>query len=179
MQITLKPVKSSTKIFSYLEKKGLISILKPTDKAIKTKTRTGTVDVLYTSNKNFGPHRLMCIGKRTKKVQLCYHLDNEDFLFINPAKIDYQKLYLVFALDKIETFNKKLSKNSLSNKDFVAVEIVYNDPKLSFFTLLKRTVHCEVVEDEDKQHPVFFVAESSNLKNNKIKHKDLSIVAGE
>ena len=179
MQITLKPVKSSVKIFNFLEKKGLISVLKPTDKAIKTRTKTGTVDILYTSNKRFGSHRLMCIGKRTKKVQLCYHCDNEDFIFINPTNADYQKLYLVFALDKIDVFNKKLSKNLLSDKDFVAVEIVYNDPKTSFFTMLKKTVHCEVVKDEDKQHPVFFVAESSDLKNNKIKHKDLKIFVGE
>ena len=179
MQITLKPVKSSAKVFKYLEKKGLISVLKPTDKALKTRTKTGTVDILYTSNKRFGSHRLMCIGKRTKKVQLCYHFDNEDFIFINPENIDYQKLYLIFALDKIDVFSKKLSKNLLSSKDFVAVEIVYNDPSLSFFTMLKKTVHCEVVKDEDKQHPVFFVTESSDLKNNKIKHKDLTITVGD
>ena len=179
MQIMLKPVKASIKIFKYLEKKGLISVLKPTDKAIKTRTKTGTVDILYTSNKRFGSHRLMCIGKRTKKVQLCYHFDNEDFIFINPLKIDYQKLYLVFALDKIDVFSKKLSKSLLNKKDFIAVEIVYNDPNLSFFTMLKKTVHCEVVKDEDKQHPVFFVTESSNLKNNKIKHKDFSISVGD
>ena len=98
---------------------------------------------------------------------------------INPLNLNYQTLYLVFALDKIDVFIKKLSKNLLSSKDFVAVEIVYNDPNLSFFTMLKKTVHCEVVKDEDKQHPVFFVAESSNLKNNKIKHKDLKIFVGE
>ncbi|MBR3654327.1 MAG: hypothetical protein IKN62_02690 [Elusimicrobia bacterium] len=179
MQITLKPVKSSTKVFKFLEKKGLISVLKPTDKALKTRTKTGTVDILYTSNKRFGSHRLMCIGKRTKKVQFSYHLDNEDLLFINPENIDYQKLYLVFALDKIDVFGKKLKKNLLNSKDFVAVEIVYNDPKLSFFTVLKKTVHCEVVKDEDKQHPIFFVMESSDLKNNKIKHKELNIFVGE
>ena len=179
MQITLKPVKSSTKVFKFLEKKGLISVLKPTDKALKTRTKTGTVDILYTSNKRFGSHRLMCIGKRTKKVQLCYHFDNEDFIFINPGNIDYQKLYLIFALDKIDVFSKKLSKNLLSSKDFVAVEIVYNDPNLSFLKKKKKTVHCEVVKDEDKQHPVFFVTESSDLKNNKIKHKDLTITVGD
>ena len=179
MQIKLKSVKASTKIFKKIKKKGLISVLKPTDKALKTRTKTGTVDILYTSNKRFGSHRLMCIGKRTKKVQLCYHFDNEDFIFINPSNIDYQKLYLVFALDKIDVFNKKLSGNLLENKDFIAIEIVYNDPKLSFFTMLKKTVHCEVVKDEDKQHPIFFVAESANLKNNKIKHKNLTIAVGD
>ena len=179
MQITIKPIKSSVKVFNFLKKKGLISVLKPTNKAIKTRTKTGTVDILYTSNKRFGSHRLMCIGKRTKKVQLCYHLDNEDFIFIKPGNIAYQKLYLVFALDKIDIFARKLSKNILSNKDFIAVEVVYNDPNLSFFTMLKKTVHCEVVKEEDKPHPVFFVAESSKLKNNKIKHKDLKIFVGE
>jgi hypothetical protein len=179
MHIKLKPVKSSIKVFNYLEKKGLISVLKPTNKAIKTRTRTGTVDILYTSNKKFGSHRLMCIGKRTKKVQFSYHLDNEDLLFINPSNVDYQKLYLIFALDKIDVFNKKLSKNLLNNKDFIAIEIVYNNPNLSFFTVLKKTVHCEVVKDEDKQHPVFFVTESSDLKNNKIKHKDLTVEVGD
>lgn len=179
MLINLKSVKASVKIFNFLEKKGLISVLKPTDKAIKTRTKTGTVDILYTSNRKFGSHRLMCIGKRTKKVQFCYHFDNEDFIFINPSNVDYQKLYLVFALDKIDVFSKKLSEKMLTNKDFLAVEIVYNDPKLSFFTMLKKTVHCEIVKNEDKQHPVFFVTESSDLKNNKIKHKDLTVVVGD
>jgi hypothetical protein len=179
MQITLKPVKSSIKVFNYLEKKGFVARLKPTRKTIDTRTKTGAVDILYTSNKNFGAHRLMCIGKRNKKVQMTYHLDNEDLIFLNPYNDDYQKLYIVFALDKIDFFNKKLSKNLLTNKDFIAVEIVFNDPNLSFFTILKKTVHCEVVKDENKQHPIFFVAESSKLKNNKIKHKNLKIVVGE
>lgn len=179
MTITLRPVKSSMEVFNYLEKKGFVARLKPTKKAVDTRTKTGTVDILYTSNKNFGSHRLMCIGKRDKKVQMTYHLDNEDLIFLNPSNVDYQKLYIVFALDKIDIFSKKLSKNILTSKDFMAVEIVYNNPNLSFFTILKKTVHCEVVKDEDKQHPIFFVAESSNLKNNKIKHKDLKIVVGE
>ena len=121
--------------------------------------------------------RYFADSKRTKKVQLCYHFDNEDFIFINPGNIDYQKLYLVFALDKIDVFSKKLSKNLLSSKDFVAVEIVYNDPNLSFFSVLKGTVHCEVVDKNDiRQHPAFFVSESSELKNNKIKHNNIEFL---
>ena len=95
---------------------------------------------------------------------------------VSKPNIDYKELYIVFALDKIDTFCKKLSKNNLTNKDFIAIEVVYNEPNLSFFTILKNTVHCEVVKDENKQHPIFFVAESSHLKNNKIKHKELKIV---
>lgn len=172
-QINLNPVKPSVKIFSLLEKKGLIKTFKPTAKTLQTRTKTGAVDILYTSRKCYGAHRLMCIGKRTKSVQLCWHRDNEDFLFLNPQNNDYQKLYLVFALDKIYTFSAKLRNETLTGKDFTALEIEYNNPNFSFFTVLKNTVHCEVVADQKKQHPVFFVTESSDLKNNKIVHKDI------
>ncbi|MFA7073751.1 MAG: hypothetical protein WC234_01015 [Endomicrobiaceae bacterium] len=176
--INLKPVKSSAKIFNILEKRSLIKTFKPTKKALSTKTKTGAVDILYTSKKEFASHRLMCIGKRNKTVQLCYHLDNEDFIFLNPSKIDFQKLFLVFALDKIDVFEKKLSKNILKDSDFIALEIIYNNPEMSFFTMLKKTVHCEVVLNENKQHPVFFVTESSELKNNKIAHKNIQFIIG-
>lgn len=171
--IIINPVKPSARVFQFLEKKGLIKTLKPTKKSIETKTKTGTVDILYTSRNCYGGHRLMCIGKRTKFIRFCYHKDNEDFLFLNPQNTDYQKLYLVFALDKIYTFLAKFKNENLTNKDFMALEIQYNNPNFSFFTLLKNTVHCEVVADEDKQHPVFFVTESSKLKNNKIVHENI------
>ncbi|MDD3053676.1 MAG: hypothetical protein WCS83_03990 [Endomicrobiia bacterium] len=174
--INLKPVKSSIKVFNFLEKKSLIKTIKPTTKTLSTRTKTGAVDILYTSKKTFGSHRLMCIGKRTQKVQLCYHLDNEDFMFLNPLNIDFQKLFLVFALDKFDVFSKKLSQNNLKHSDFIALEIIYNDPNLSFFTMLKKTVHCEIIQNEDKQHPVFFVTESSELKNNKIVHKNIQFI---
>ena len=176
-QIILKPVNSCVKVFNFLEKNKLIKTLKPTKKAITTRTKTGTVDILYTSRKTFGSHRLMCIGKRNTKVQLCYHKDSEDLLFLNPSNIDYKSLYLVFAVDKIDVFLKKLKNEKLTNADFVTIKIIYNDVNFSFFTILKNTVHCEITTENDrKQHPVFFVSESSNLKNNKIVHKNLKFV---
>ena len=116
----------------------------------------------------------MCIGKKNKKVQLCYHLDNEYLFFLNPQNTDYAKLYVVFALDKIDNFNKKLKKETLTNKDFITVEIGFNNAKLSFFSVLKGTVHCEIInKNQQKQHPVFFASEASELKNNKIKHNNI------
>jgi len=175
-RIKLNPVKSSEKVFEALEKKGLIKRLNPTSKALETRTKTGAVDILYTSKSSSGPHRLMCIGKRNKIVQLCHHFDNEDFMFLNPSKIKFDQLYVVFAKDKIDVFCKKLSKNILKDKDFITLEAVYNDPCFSFFTMLKGTVHCEIVKDNGRQHPVFFVGESSKLKNNKIEHKNMQFI---
>ncbi len=179
--IVLKPVKSDTKIFDFLEKKGLIKTFKPTKNTLTTKKRNGCVDILYTSRKSFGAHRFMCIGKKNKKVQLCYHLDNEDLFFLNPNNTDYAKLYIVFALDKIDVFNRKLKREILKDKDFVTVEICFNNPNLSFFSVLKGTVHCEIIDkNQQKQHPVFFASEASELKNNKIKHNNIKfLVHGE
>ena len=175
--IILKPIKATKKVFDLLEKKKLIKTFKPTENTVTTKKRNGCVDILYTSRKSFGAHRFMCIGKKNKKVQLCYHLDNEDLFFLNPQNTEYAKLYLVFALDKIDIFNKKLKKEVLKNKDFITVEVCFNDPNLSFFSVLKGTVHCEVVDKNDiRQHPVFFVSESSELKNNKIKHNNIEFL---
>ena len=175
--ITLKPQKSTKQLFDLLEKKKLIKTFKPTKKTVTTTKRNGCVDILYTSRKSFGAHRFMCIGKKNKKVQLCYHLDNEDLFFLNPQNSEYAKLYLVFALDKIKIFSKKLKEESLKDKDFITVEVCFNDPNLSFFSVLKGTVHCEIVDEQDlRQHPVFFVSESSELKNNKIKHNNVKFL---
>ena len=67
-----------------------------------------------------------------------------------------------------------MKNDELKNSDFITVKIMYNNIKFSFFTVLKNTVHCEItMENDKKQHPVFFVSESSDLKNNKIVHKNL------
>ena len=69
----------------------------------------------------------------------------------------------------------------LKDKDFVTVEICFNNPNLSFFSVLKGTVHCEIIDkNQQKQHPVFFASEASELKNNKIKHNNIKfLVHGE
>ena len=78
------------------------------------------------------------------------------------------------ALTNKSIVNRQIwKKEILANKDFIAVEVSYNDPNFSFFTLIKDTVHCEVISSENKQHPVFFVTEPSKLKNNKLDHKNI------
>ena len=120
MQITLKPVKSSIKVFNYLEKNGFVARLKPTRKTIDTRTKTGAVDILYTSNKNFGAHRLMCIGKRNKTVQMTYHLDNEDLIFLNPW---YFLLILPLFLMIFILYKSK--NNKMEFKFFDDIKFIY------------------------------------------------------
>jgi hypothetical protein len=167
-EIVLNPVKASLKLFKELEKKKLIRLLRPTEKTVNTKTKTGAVSKFYVSSKKFGTHTLMCVGKRTLDIRLSYHDDNEDFVLINPLGLKFKKLYLVLSFFKGAQFIKKFLSKKLEKKDLIAIELEFDNPQLSFFTMLKGSVHCEITDASKGQHPVFFVSEPSRLKDNKL-----------
>jgi hypothetical protein len=167
-EVFLKPVDSSLSVLKKLEKRNIIKLLRPSESAVKTGTKTGSVTRFYVSPARLGGHTLMCVGKRTKKARLTWHDGNEDFFLLNPAGIKFNALYLIAALLKRREFLKKFRAKTLCPKDFLAVKLEFNNPRTSFFTMLKDSVHCEITEDKPGQHPVFFVAESSKLKDNKL-----------
>jgi hypothetical protein len=167
-QIYLKINRVSPELFRSLENKKLIKLWMPTKKTLSSKTKTGAVSKFYSSHSKFGTHTLMCVGKRTKQICLSYHEDNEDFLLLNPLNLKFNKLYLIIALSKKREFLKKYLTGKIADKDLLAIELKFNDPLLSFFTMLKNTVHCEITENKEGQHPVFFVSEPSHLKDNKL-----------
>ena len=174
-EILLKPEKVSEKLFLKLEKLKLIKLIRPTKKTLETKTKTGAVSRFYTSSPKSGSHTIMSVGKRSEKIRFSWHNDNEDFLLLNPENLKFKKLYLIVSYLKKKDFLKKLISETLSEKDFTAVELEFNNPKLSFFIMLKNTVHCEITKKTKGQHPVFFVSESSRLKDNKILTKNYNI----
>lgn len=163
VHIELRPVKLTQELMASLEKRGLVRALKPTAKALNTRSKTGAVSVLYRADARYGGHQLICIGKRATAVRLQVHPDNEDVLVLNPTPRRYKPLYLVLAFPRRALFERKLKAAKLNVKDFVAVELVYNDPALSAFTVLKNTVHTEVTTEGAGMHPVFFVAEPARL----------------
>lgn len=174
-EILLNPVKASPELFLKLEKKKLIRMIRPLKKTLETRTKTGAVSRFYTSSGASGTHALISVGKRTRDVKLSWHDDNEDVLLINPMGLKFNKLYLVLSLLKKTALLKKLSSQTLSAKDFLAVELEFDNPRLSFFIMLKKTVHCEITCGGAGRHPVFFVSEASRLKDNKIKTKNYDI----
>ena len=170
-EIILKPLKASETLLEGFEKKKLIKLLRPSKATIETRTKTGAVTRFYTSRKEFGAHTLMSVGKRTTEIGLSYHEDNEDFILLNPLGLKFKKLYLIISFLKKSDFLRKFNSGKLGEKDLAAVELEFNNPKLSFFTMLKHTVHCEVTDKSEEQHPVFFVSEPSALKDNKLSKK--------
>jgi hypothetical protein len=174
-EILLKPEKVSLSLFLRLEKKKLIRLIRPLKKTIETRTKTGAAERFYTSRSKHGSHTFMSVGKRTEDIKLSCHDDNEEFLLINPLNLKFKKLYLIVSYLKKKDFLKKSESAALSSKDFAALELEFNNPALSFFIMLKDTIHCEMTDKSEGQHPVFFVTEASRLKDNKIRMKNFNI----
>jgi len=92
------------------------------------------------------------------------HEDNEEFILINPEAGSFNPLYMIVGLHKHKIIERKAGKGTLSPSDFLALELVFNDPRVSIFTMLKDTPHFEIAASGRKQAPVFFVTESAGLR---------------
>ena len=162
--LALKVRRLSPGILSFLSKRGLIRPLFPTANVEKCRAPQGAVGTIYTSRASFGSHKLISVRCTTGPIRLNYHEDNEEFILINPQAGRFGLLYMIIGLHKHEVIERKAVKGTLSPADFLALELVYNDPRLSVFTMLKDTPHFEIADRSRKEAAVFFVAEPSRLK---------------
>jgi hypothetical protein len=162
--ITLKIRKLSPEILSFLAKRGLIRPLVPTRNVIQCRSSRGTVGTIYRSADAFGTHKLISVRCTTAGIKLNFHQDNEEFILISPDAGAFSPLYMIIGLNKHAVIEKKAARGTLKPSDFMALELVYNDPRLSIFTMLKGTPHFEVAGPGRRQAPIFFVSEPSRLK---------------
>jgi hypothetical protein len=161
--LKLKPVKITKNIVSRLEKRGLITTMKFTRKALKAAGKRGKVDLIYSTEPKFGPQKLICVGKRDLEIEMSVHGDKEELLMLNTTALKFKPLYLIIAMDKLDVFKKKVDGGRLAVKDIMAIELKYNDPALSIFVMNAGVPHCEVTLPGRGQHPLFFVTEPAAL----------------
>lgn len=176
--IVLTPRKITPSLLRMLARRGLVRPLLPTKKVLNTRTKTGAVDTCYRGRPAYGTHKVIAVGKRTLRVKLYTHPDNEDFLLINPTKKIYKPLYIVIARDKRPVFERKARAGILTPRDFFVGEWTFNDPRTCAFTMLRDTVHCEITVPGPGQHPVFFVTEPSHLPSNYVSIYARELVIG-
>jgi hypothetical protein len=162
--LTLEIRRFSPSILSLLSKRGLIRPLAPTANVAQCRAPQGGVGVIYTSRARHGSHKLIAVRCTTGPVQLNYHADNEEFILISPEADRFSPLYMIIGLHKRGVIERKARQGTLVSSDFLALELVYNDPRLSVFTMLAGTPHFEIAARSRKQAPVFFVTEPSRLK---------------
>jgi hypothetical protein len=160
--IYLNPVEMTSRVMADLEKKGLIIRLCPGHDDLGAAPGETVWKLLYEPREGYGPHRLISVTvNREAFAGFGTHPDNEEFWLIGSG--DTQPMYLAISfLDEAE-LAEKIAAGTLTESDFIALRIKYNDPDLSFFVMRAGVPHGEAIVDCGKKPPSFYVTESRNL----------------
>jgi hypothetical protein len=160
-KIVLKPVAMTPSVMADLEKRNLILRFGPRRHELPAKFGE-TLDKSVYEAKGFGPHKLVTITvNRVSLPEFGTHPDNEDFLLLgDPAS---KPLYVVIALHRLDQLSEKVKQKTLSPDDFVCLHIKFNDPDVSFFTMLANVPHGEAVTRKEGRAPSFYVTEGRDI----------------
>lgn len=169
LRIKVRPMTQD--VIEILEGKGLIRRLMPTQKVLSTPEKEIGVEYLYSTDVKFGPHMMICVGFNRSIVDMAYHSDKEDFILINEGR-EQKPLILVIGLHSEEKFQKLVSTGQLTEDDIWAIELKFNDPDISFFTMNGFTPHCEWTTPGVGPASIFYVSEPRNLDANHINMDD-------
>jgi len=117
--------------------------------------------MIYECNE-YGGHKLLSVGVNVVWPKLFHiHPDKEDVFLFSSEKT--KPLYFIFAYDSLNIFKEKLCTKTLNENDFIIVEMVYNNPKFSYFTVNANVLHGEYTISGKGKNPVFFVTEPTDL----------------
>lgn len=161
-EIQLIPVEMNPQVMEFLEKKNLIIRLVPGGHSIAVEKEETGVRTVYESSPTFGSHKLISVWvNRTTLAAFGTHPDNEEFLLIGTTSS--KPLYLVIALHPKDILQEKIDNGTLTAPDFVCLRVKYNDPEVSFFTMLAGTPHGEAIADACAEPASFYVTEPSRM----------------
>jgi hypothetical protein len=147
---------------STLEERGLLQRLLPPPEVLGAPEGSVAVERIYTAEARFGAHMLICAGFNRSTVELAIHSDKEEFLLINEGR-EQKPLILVIALVSEPELRRLVSTGELTADHIWALELKFNDPRLSFFTMNGFTPHCEWTVPGPGPASVFFVTEPADL----------------
>lgn len=158
--LNVRPVTEG--VMSVLEERGLLRRFSPDQRALRAPEGEVVVDRVYTTDPRFGAHMLICVGFNRSAVSLAVHSDKEDFLLVNEGR-EQKPLILVISLVPDQELRRLVSTGRLTASDIWAIELKFNDPRLSFFTMNGFTPHCEWTVPGPGPAAVFYVTEPAGL----------------
>lgn len=154
----------TSSVMEDLEQRKLILRLGPGRHELPAKWGETLDQPVYDSHERYGPHRLLTVTvNRIQVPEFATHPDNEEFLMLGDPST--KPLYIIIALMQRARLVKKILNQSLSPADFICLEVVWNDPDLSFFTMLAGVPHGETITAREGRPPSFYVTEGRLLPN--------------
>lgn len=162
--LTLEPVPMTPEVMARLEALNLIIRLGAHRHDLPSAPGQTLDRPIYKSADRWGPHMLISVTvNRVPFADFATHPDNEDFIFLGDP--DTKPLYLVVALMRRPALAAKVSAGTLSSGDFVCLRVKWNDPEVSFFTMLADVPHGEAITAPEGKLPTFYVTEGRDLPN--------------
>jgi len=162
--LSLPPVPMTPAIMADLEQRELIIRLGPRRHDLPSAPGQTLDRPIYRSADRFGPHMLISVTvNRVPFTDFATHPDNEDFLLLGDP--DTKPLFLVVALMRRPALAAKVAAGTLTPADFVCLHVRWNDPEVSFFTMLADVPHGEAITATEGVCPTFYVTESRDLPN--------------
>lgn len=167
MQIVPKVVKASESVFQELEERGILTRFFSSYASTSVAEGSCLEDTLYSTDPKFGSHKVICVNYNESEPYLSYHSDKESFILVSDAPEKYKNLYLFLSFLRVEELVKRIERRELSKDDLLIVQLEFNNPNLSFFTLNAFVPHCELTDSgaSGLTHPYFYVAEPTDLDN--------------
>lgn len=161
-----------------LESRNLILRLGPCCHELSSKWGQTLDRPIYDSHERYDPHRLLTVTiNRIPFIDFATHRDNEEFLLIGDP--DTKPLYLMIALMRRKELEGKIHQNTVNSEDFVCLRVIWNDPEVSFFTMLADVPHGEAITKQEGHPPSFQVTEGRDLPNDIVNFGDYELVVDE
>lgn len=162
--LRLSPVPMTAAVMADLEARNLIIRLGAHRHDLPSAPGQTLDRPVYKSAERYGPHMLISVTvNRVPFADFATHPDNEDFLMLgDPAT---KPLYLVVALMRRAELAAKIAAGTVTAADFVCLHVRWNDPEVSFFTMLADVPHGEAITAPEGRCPTFYVTEGRDLPN--------------
>ncbi len=176
--IEIQPIDMTQEIMSSLEDHGMIIRLCPGCHDVDASEGQVGVNDIYTTDVKFGTHKLISATiNRDTFSAFGSHPDNEDVFLIGNQ--DIKDLFFLFSYLKEEELNKRIKLKEIQPSDFIVIRAKFNDPYVSFFTVLKDVPHGEATIPGIGVPPSFYVTEPSDLPIKMIDFNDYEVKINE
>jgi hypothetical protein len=173
-RLPLRSVEMTADVMQDLENRGLIIRLCPDHHGLPAQRGEVLAESVYESDISHGPHKLITVTvNRSSFAAFGTHPDNEDFLLIGDPET--KPMYLAIALHHGTELLRRIAEHRLTVDDLVCLRVKYNDPEVSFFTMLAEVPHGEAVADVDGRPASFYVTEPRDLRTDIIDFLDYEI----
>jgi len=161
-RVSLEPIEMTGEIMQDLEDRGLIIRLCPNHHELPAQPGETLGESIYESDAAYGPHKLIAVTvNRSTFAAFGTHPDNEEFLMIGDPGT--KPMYLAICLHRREQLARRIAERKLTAEDFVCRRVTYNDPQVSFFTMLADVPHGEATADVEGRAPSFYVTEPRDM----------------